>query len=145
MKTHPYFTPEQRERFFQLIKFLERLPKKKFNFGHVVESVDENNCGSVCCAIGWTPALFPDLVQWNGKSRTPWALSTNGNWAYYPDVASELFGIDPSIAGDLFTPEDQGFIHPELGCVYEDESPKRVASVMRKFDKLLKEGKIKIP
>ena len=47
------------KRFQKLIKFLERLPPSKFNFTSYFYEVDENECGTVCCAVGWLPKVFP--------------------------------------------------------------------------------------
>jgi hypothetical protein len=98
----------------KLIEFLEQLAPSKFNFNDVVTEY-KNECGSVCCAIGWTPNIFPEMVSW--RNRDVVTKYSQG----YIDVAVELFNIDYEWAEDLFTP-DRCFdldsfitIHSEMG------------------------------
>lgn len=63
-------TSIQEDRVKRFIKFLKKLPKKKFRFVNVVsefEEVDENICGTVCCAVGWLPSFDPDKFKWHAK------------------------------------------------------------------------------
>ena len=50
--------------------FLDKLPKKKFNFRRVVTQY-EDGCGTVCCAIGWLPKVFPRKWGWG---INPWSV-----------------------------------------------------------------------
>ncbi len=79
-----------------LAKFVRELPPEKFNFGLVVSEYDKiSACGSICCAMGWTPAVFPDQISWgadaDGHQRLfVHALKAKVNYAI---AAMELFGI----------------------------------------------------
>ena len=47
------------ENFNKLINFLNNLEKEKFNLSTVVNEYDFiNDCGTVCCAVGWFPNIF---------------------------------------------------------------------------------------
>jgi hypothetical protein len=59
------------ERLLKLAAFLETLEHKQFDFALIVRAWHRDPethapCGSICCAIGWLPAVFPDLVRWSG-------------------------------------------------------------------------------
>jgi hypothetical protein len=46
------------EKLTRWADFLEKLPPEKFNINNWV-SKHENGCGTVCCAAGWLPVVFP--------------------------------------------------------------------------------------
>ena len=48
------------KRLRKLINFLKKLDPKKFDFGDIRR--EDPDCGTVACAFGWTPKLFPKLV-----------------------------------------------------------------------------------
>lgn len=50
-------------RLRKLAAFLYKLPPEKFYFGNYVLKA-ENGCGTVCCAIGWLPRVFPEDWHW---------------------------------------------------------------------------------
>lgn len=50
----------QRKRFLRLADYLQRLPARKFNFSIFAQ---QKTCGTVGCAMGWTPAVFPSLSE----------------------------------------------------------------------------------
>lgn len=61
-------TKIQEDRVKRFIKFLKKLPKKKFDFISVVtefDEVDGNICGTVCCAVGWLPSFDSDKFKWH--------------------------------------------------------------------------------
>lgn len=122
---------EERQRFEKLIQFLDQLSPEKFNFGMVVEDWDAKDCGTICCAIGWTPAIFPELVQWCSSSiELYWS---GGLWMEYADIASLLFGLPPNVAGLLFCPKGQKTVHRKLQTCGPDASPQEVAAMLREF------------
>ena len=41
----------------KIIDFLDKLPTEKFDFLNEVRS----ECGSVACAVGWFPNIFPEV------------------------------------------------------------------------------------
>jgi hypothetical protein len=131
------------ENMNKVIEFLRTLEESKFNFRAVVSSqtVDENShiCGSVCCAVGWFPKIFPDTVYW-GSTCTEAAYNTHVSTRHttgYQRVAAEVLDISDHHAVALFTPvspgEDlYGFLRKAqatLGLQHLDEhaSPMQVA------------------
>lgn len=54
-----------KRRLLKLIAFLEKLPRRKFDFSQVVAKGKQNGhyCATVACAGGWLPAVFPKLVR----------------------------------------------------------------------------------
>jgi hypothetical protein len=72
-------------------------------------------CGTICCAIGWAPKIFPETVSWAFEEED---FTGNSDTMLYDDgcpggpramgyvtLAGELFDIDFDIADALFTPE----------------------------------------
>lgn len=121
------------DRLEKMIKFLEELPPKKFDFGTVVRSRDENDCGTVCCAMGWTPEIF------KGELLIGWDEIQNYN---YDAWAKKIFGMSEMIADSLFCPNAQEEVHPDLRILSRDASPKSVAAMLTKFVHLVKTGEI---
>lgn len=138
----------ERKRLEKLILFLKNLKPQQFNFGEVVTRLGDNQCGSVCCAIGWTPAIFPRSVRWV-KCRNPYLTTDKEANVFaarnveYADVASQLFGIDRRMAHYLFTPSFQKYAHYRLPYCSGISHPKKVAAMLQKFLKLWDEGLIK--
>ena len=112
-------------RLLKLATFLEILPREKFNFNCVIKRKPGKECGSVGCAIGWTPEVFPRLVKWNDPKL---------NMAGYKELATELFDICYDNATYLFAPGD-----PCVGQLPVTATPKMVAKHIRKFVKDNKE------
>lgn len=54
-------------RLLKLATFMEMLEPAKFHYGELV-SVTDGKCGTVCCALGWTPAVFPQHWRWIGDN-----------------------------------------------------------------------------
>lgn len=57
------------ERLNKLADFVEPLPAEKFDFTRYVAESD-GECGTVCCAIGWCPAVFPGEWEWTGDMES---------------------------------------------------------------------------
>lgn len=136
----------ERKRLNKLILFLENLEPKRFYFNTVVSQVDEKGCGTVCCAIGWTPAVFPRLAKWGPRS---YGITTNlkgftreRELEDYATAASKLFGLNIHTANNLFTPKLQRKVHPILPTCGIGASPKKVAGMLRKFLELWDAGLI---
>ena len=56
-----------------LADFLDTLPEEQFEFDAVVSEWDRTKdkpCGSVCCAIGWAPMVFPELIKWDQTEQS---------------------------------------------------------------------------
>lgn len=131
----------ERARFVKLVEFLEDLPIERFNFAQVVSAFDDQkDCGTVCCAMGWTPRLFPDFVQW---SRLGECLVDAGNQRIaYEQAALILFGIHPDIAIDLFAPDQQHEVSKKLDICGEFATPGDVAFMLNQFLALVDSGEI---
>lgn len=107
------------DRLEELASFLTKMSAKKFNFNQVVTDAKEVRigskqevCGSICCAVGWTPRLWPSEVQWQktsfnyGPQFVLVFLTDEGleQTQDYADVAHKIFNISFSDACDLFSP-----------------------------------------
>lgn len=129
-----------KNRLLKLAAFLDKLPKAKFNFGLLVNeagkpmlealAAGKHACGSVACAIGWMPAVFPRQVKWDSKEN-PQGIELIVRRESVPfRSAAQFFGISNDDARYLFNPggsEDQA---TELD---DDATPKQVAKHIRKF------------
>lgn len=139
--------PEHRSRFEQLIQFLKELPPEKFDFGHVVTQVSAPYCGTICCAIGWTPKLFPELVRWPRRAGLPlFVVKDDGSEYYsaYYEVAHQLFGLPLDISEALFQPDGQHRVSPLLKKCEASDSPSEVAAMLEVFLELWLAGRIPI-
>lgn len=124
-----------KKRLLKLAAFLDKLPRKKFNFGSIVYS--KPKCGTVGCAIGWTPKVFPSLVEWDSR-RSPSAVKACGSDNFgFAEVAMSLFGLSYKEANDLFDPCFVGYQHwtQPVDRVDADATPKQVAASIRRFIK----------
>lgn len=136
-------TSIQNRRLKKLIAFLEKLPRKQFNFRRELTEAKKNGhvCASVGCAIGWTPSVFPRTVKWcwNGDRNydgTPchvrFEIGELKQLAYR-ELAEQLFGIPMS--HDIFQVRGQIAGLKKLGA---DATPKAVAKMLRKYMILVK-------
>ncbi len=57
-----------RDRLNKLANYIEKLPKKNFDFG--VFSAEKHGCGTVGCAIGYMPLVFPKLAKFRVEAST---------------------------------------------------------------------------
>jgi hypothetical protein len=87
-----------KQNLIKMVDFLKALPPEKFYFGKVVAEFDlEHRCGTVCCAVGWMPKVFPDLVRWNNSGTS--IVMIKDIYLETLQVASRIFEIQ---YGDLF-------------------------------------------
>jgi len=119
-----------RERLEKLADYLDQLPRRKFVFDVVIK---DGTCGSVGCAIGHCPNVFPELVMYDSITET--VRLKDGHYSYsYRETASRLFDLTFGQAGGLFGPHNQ---QNELGPEYKDlgnnATPKQVAKLIRQF------------
>lgn len=50
------------ERLKKALEAWKKIPKKIFYFNEFVAEYDfKNQCGSVCCLMGWSPKYYPEL------------------------------------------------------------------------------------
>jgi len=93
----------------KLIAFLNNLDDKRFNFQQVISKFNkEHNCGTVCCAIGWFPKIFPERIGYTFNGDVA-SLSIDGHVDDYPSIASELLDIPELHCQGLFTPWDEDY------------------------------------
>jgi hypothetical protein len=106
------------KRLLKLAAFLRQLPPHKFNFDVVTFQIGkpmakalaarEEHCGTVACAIGWLPAVFPRSVLWDSNSNIyehPLVvLKRNKNMVNF-SAAEQLFDLSYGDARYLFDPE----------------------------------------
>lgn len=108
------------KRLEKLAAFLDKLPRKKFDFSILVAERDEDGCGTICCAIGWIPAVFPKLITWR-EMRT--LTITKVTWF--------LFGIfNGEDTYRLFFPRSST---NRASALPPSATPKQVAREIRKF------------
>lgn len=138
-----------KERLLKLVEFLNGLDPSEFQFSSTIDSVDEKNeCGTVCCAMGWTPRVFPDLVEWAPYLLRSGALSTfmpltiklkcgHENSDSYADIAVQIFDIPRADAVYLFTPAYQHELITKYGMPIKnlggDAKPSDVASAIKTY------------
>jgi len=121
-----------KKRLLKLCDFLEQLPRKDFDFGLVAE---HKSCGTVGCAIGWTPEVFPRLVRWTRPRHNLMNVALKDRRVSgYVRVARSLFGLTYRDAHSLFTPHSYVVALDQLPY---RATPKQVARRIRKFLKLM--------
>jgi hypothetical protein len=121
-----------KERLETIAKFLDILPPEKFDIGDfVTESKD--GCGTVCCAIGWLPEIFPRNFKWR-ESYAPGVVLTvrpikDSGDLYTESSVHAFLGIDFANLQHLFY----------AGCQFGrkrltlDTTPQQLAAHIRKF------------
>lgn len=95
-------------KLLRLAKFLDTLKDEEFEFSDIVSKFDnKNHCGSVCCAVGWTPKLFPKEIEWaKNANLCNFPLKMEGQGVTYRFAAQQLFGISHEDATRLFSPNN---------------------------------------
>lgn len=134
------------ERLEKLAAFLDNLPPEKFDFATIMEieglpplealAAGSHRCGTVGCAIGWCPAAFPDVFEWNGYEVRLIEKTQEDGEEFYKwnfDAACKFFELSPGVADFLFMPGG-GFYS---NTVYGNATPADVAAHIRRF---IKEG-----
>ena len=107
------------EKMNKLIDFLHDLEEDKFEFNEVVAETDGNSCGTVCCAVGWFPTIFPEETEWYKPVRDGAALKVRIKGeaiGEYDRVAERVLGLPELIAGAQFTPYQY---ETNPGCISE--------------------------
>lgn len=122
------------DRLEKLAAFLDTLPRKKFRFDRVWRFQE---CGTVGCAIGWTPVVFPHLVRRSAQTSQLFYRGKAGrSLQSYDGVAAWLFGMSKDDAVRLFTPSyTKSSADAAPGCVAlgPDTTPKLVAKNIRRY------------
>jgi hypothetical protein len=118
-------------RLLALADFLDKLPRKNFDWGVVHE---QQECGTVACAIGWAPSV-PCLrgkifISTDGSLSMPVPAAGNYRCSIY-EAAEKVFGLDCLQSDFLFG----GYAD---GALQSDATAKQVARHIRKFVGFLK-------
>jgi len=128
-KSKPKKTTVRVDRLRKLADFLDKLPPAHFNFGVTRADVSvsaENTCGTVGCAIGWCPKVFPKLCRVDNDGDV--VIGPSG---CYWGVGAELFNMTAYHARDLFTPDARS---PATGrALGRNATPKQVARRIRTY------------
>lgn len=129
-----------KKRLLKLAAFLDKLPRKKFNFASWVSGVSpEHPCGTAACAVGYCPVVFPkdwkytklkiDLVTFDGKELYTSKPALKGRSNDYPEyLAAKYFGISNEDAYGLFVHGPDPLATPSYKI-----TPKQIARHIRKF------------
>jgi hypothetical protein len=120
------------DRLQKLADFLKELPEEKFDYSALR---NESECGTIACAVGWCPEVFPELV----KSFKGHIEFLDDSPAYDAQmIAKKLFNLPFGFSRGLFYPgfqEDLGYEFENLGNL---ASSAQVASLIEKFIKVRK-------
>ena len=142
-----------KDRFGQLADFLVRLPVHHFTLEYLVydrekelirqdlknkliqigKNTKQQSCGAVGCAVGWLPAVFPKIFEWDIDSfGIDLVYKKNQGDPHETSVACarSFFDITPKEAGYLF-----------LQTNYKIPSKAKVISRIRAF---VKNGRINL-
>lgn len=107
-------------RLLKLANFLIALPPQKFNYGLVAVvgekpmlealKAKKESCGTAACAMGWTPAIFPKLVEWDREQREGLQMDvcSRVTGAERDAAMMELFDITRAQVDFLFYPDTNG-------------------------------------
>jgi len=115
------------ERLMKLARFLHNdLPEEKFDFSVILSGKDVPNekldCGTVGCAIGWCPLVFPEELKYaQASSGTPIVLSAHGQSFH---VSAHSASISLMYFFDLTNMEAKCLFVPN----YAEDSPNSDAS-----------------
>lgn len=103
-------TRNHKRRLIKMIAFLRALPRSQFNLDIVAE---KTSCGTVACACGWTPKIFPQTFKWlSPKNDLPGYLTVrfrkgkgkNDSWAIH--LVGKYLGLNTNQILKIFLPEN---------------------------------------
>lgn len=134
----------------KLAAFLDKLKPSHFDFNVVrreCPKTSDNRCGTVGCAIGWTPNVFPKDVKILPKNAYGLQLQMGGapvsdcsGYNAYDTVAERLFNMPIEDAHKLFTPDEESPVDGDM--LSEDATPKEVAKRIRAYVKYAEDNNI---
>lgn len=108
-------TEVQYQRLVKLRDFIQELPYTKLEMGLYAWTWDDkNDCGTVCCALGWGVKLFPTELEWITDQGQHFVQLKNN---YSPDnqscdrIGAVLFGLSLECADHLFS-SNNGYGRP---------------------------------
>ena len=112
-----------RKRILKHADFIATLKPAKLLMTTVTQmddgKMDPYKCSSVACAMGWTPAVFPRLIEWTMLGSLRMKESRKRDYS----AMVELFDISMDHAGILFGGGGDRFYH----------TPKQVAAGLRRY------------
>lgn len=125
-------------RLEKLATFLDTLPRRKFDFREVVTrwDADKPSCGSVCCAIGWTPVVFPRDWEWASENESNPIQQRGVVDDSSPLDIQEFFGLTEREYVEAFCPAENLF-NPQ-GALPGRATPKQVARNLRRIARKFK-------
>jgi hypothetical protein len=112
-----------KERLLTIATFLDNLPPEKFNFDRYVTK-HENGCGTVCCAIGWFPQIFPEIWIWKPIGRNILHPGTFRLEKSFSTTLEEFLDLSIFQLQRLFYPNR--FLPPDI-------TPNQLATQIRSF------------
>ena len=131
-----------KRRLLKLADFLSKLPKQKFDFTLFGDergkpmldalAAGKTACGTVGCAIGWAPAVFPRSLRWlRSRNRGNTAVDVG-----FCDVRTKRDSFKTAARFFSLTSEEVRYVFsPFEGPLPETATPKRVAQHIRRFVK----------
>jgi hypothetical protein len=121
-------------RLWKLARYMEKMSIHEFHFGTILSAVNKtklNPCGTLACAMGLCPIVFPKLIQairherviiWKYKGKRIGEISAASI------ITSDIFGLRES---SLFLP---GIPSPaDWSILLPSASPREVAERIRTF------------
>jgi len=137
------------KRLLKLADFLDELPPSHFDFTKVRvtgQKTEHNECGTVGCAVGWCPTVFPRACRITKMFKSAWEPNVSRVGRMNVDGKSMLvdIGSHGEIADRLFSlPIGHGFAlftHEEMSPASGSElpasaTPKQVAARIRTYVK----------
>lgn len=122
----------------KLADFLDTLPRSHFDFSIVRKETRRptkaNTCGTVGCAIGWCPTVFPRLCTAPVSYTDEWIAKGYkiDMWAGgHAEMGRRLFGISNDDAYLLFTPLEPSPADQDM--LGSSATPKQVAKRIRTY------------
>lgn len=128
-----------KRRMLRLARFLDGLPPKKFNLNIIVGRTTkppcktdlQTECGTVGCAFGWSPIVFPTLLEYRQGNYGPGDFdvvlkSKSRKVKKNFHAIMNVLNLDYQESVDLFDPN---------GYISNDVGPKNVATKIREFVK----------
>jgi hypothetical protein len=97
--------PLGRQRLLNLIEFLRTFKPSQFDYRSFVSAYEEKDdgaeCDTICCAVGWLPAIDP--VNWSWNHRT---VFYQGSCANIISHLMDYFQLDETDIEYIFFPKD---------------------------------------
>jgi len=122
-------------RLLRLAAYLDKIPPRKFDFSSVWRPTE---CGSVGCAIGYTPKVFPNLIKRKRcdtyQNRIYYHICIDNEVIDFVTAGMKLFNLSSSESECLFS-SFQTVMPWNTKIVTEDATPKEVAESIRNFVK----------